>query len=880
MSDSLKYTNDELAILEKELKKNPSDFMCYVRLADAQLSLDKKQQAFSTYRAAKVICPNEPAILKIGAKILEALGKKEEAVDCWQKAINLAGSIKYEYEPVVRLSSLLYDSGKKEESLAWLKKLAAFSTENPEIFMKLAQVHLGLGNLSEAQSCLKEYKSKVGATRETFLLLGQAMLARGFYDGAVKNYSDAVKDFPQDPEMHLGLGKAWLGMNEKGIALKEYSEAARLAPENVQNLLELGKLQGDLGLTNDADTTFAKIEKSKQQNGEIFFELAKYFFNRSNDARGLKYLDTARSLSAFHPEILKLSCEIYTKLGKLNEALALYEKALASIGGNSDVCWCYDGIVHIADRLEDYTKKADAQKKLLSLKEPAAESWCDYGETLVKLEKFDDARDAFEKAAELDPTCLRAFQAPEIIQLGKAHAESEKLAKQGEDALEKRFYMTAVSKLEKALELNPDNPKWSKLLAKVYYKIGNFHKASKLLSFVRSYEPANLEISCQLAKCYEMSGDYQMAIELLTAATKTNPSDLKTFLMLLRLKRSQIRRSCITADIMESIAENIGTELDSISKESPVCLLAKGYAYYIFSFNTSFLAEGLNKAESCFKAVIQNFGENPEVCYALALCQRVRGNFPSAIDYMRSYVRLSTKADKTLCLARLLENSKNYDEALSCYRSLREQFPENGYYRRKFVEMTAFLQGETRKNQLNMLISECHRKSMTQPSDIWPIYEMALAQEMASQTENNLSKEWQKRSMISWHKAESHTELNQWVTENLVRCQLKNLSGIEKVKMANSLKKLCEKTIREAPDSAESYLAMARCYLTFNDLTNKDNALNYLMRAWFLDNSIIEISELLAETAKSLGKSDIVDVIGYNVILSEPEISNSVFKFL
>ena len=81
------------------------------------------------------------------------------------------------------------------------------------------------------------------------------------------------------------------------------------------------------------------------------------------------------------------------------------------------------------------------------------------------------------------------------------------------------------------------------------------------------------------------------------------------------------------------------------------------------------------------------------------------------------------------------------------------------------------------------------------------------------------------------------------------------------------------------PDYSGSYTAMARCLLAFNDLTNNDKALDYLEKAWFLDESSAETGEMLAETAKGLGKSVMVDVVGYNVILSEPELAGCIFKF-
>ena len=81
------------------------------------------------------------------------------------------------------------------------------------------------------------------------------------------------------------------------------------------------------------------------------------------------------------------------------------------------------------------------------------------------------------------------------------------------------------------------------------------------------------------------------------------------------------------------------------------------------------------------------------------------------------------------------------------------------------------------------------------------------------------------------------------------------------------------------PYYSGGYVAMAKCLLAFNDLTNNDKALDFLLRAWFIEQSSLKTGEMLAKTAKELGKSVIVDVVGYNVILSEPEVVNNIFKY-
>ena len=869
------YSQKDLNALELELKKNPDDSSSYVKLADCQLALDKKQQAFSTYRAAKMICPNDPIIMRMGAKVFEAMGKREEAVDCLQKALETGSEKVFDADTVSHLAELLYNSGKKDLALDWLKKLVKVSDEKPEILIRLAQIHLSIGNILESQKYLKSYKEKAGATREMYALIGETMLARGFYDGAVKNYSDAVENFDNDADMHLGLGKAWLGMNEPDIALKELSKAITLKPSNISILLELGKLQYSLGLFKQADETFDKIENSDLKNGECLLDIAKLFSEKNNYIKALKYLEKARVLSPFHSEILKLLGSICLKTKRYEQALEVFTSATEA---NHSAIWAYEGIIESSTALEQFNLKAEAQKNILSLKDSSADEWCDYGETLIRLGHFDMAQDAFEKASKIDPTCLRAYQAPEIIKLEKTRAEGEKLAKQGEEALEKRFYMTATEKLEKALALVPNYPAWSKLLAKISLKTANIEKASHLLSVVREDDPDNFETGYELAKTYEFLNNLNMSAELLTALTKDFPLELKAHLKLLKLKRCMLRGTRTTTDMLDSIIKNIESDLSNLRRESPVPMLVKGYAYYIFSYRSNFQIEALRKAELCFTDVIKSFGEISEANYALALVERMKGNFEKALDYMKTYVNLSPNQEKTAELAKMYENFCKYEEARKIYSSLRDEYPENGYYRKKYVETTANIQKKPGTNELIKFLSESHKSIQASHNSIWPIYETAIGQEFAFKR-GEAGNEWMKRSTLSWRKAESHPNFNYWVLWEMTRSLIENSQESEKKKLAASLKKLIDKNLREMPDSFGSYLTMGRYLSTFNDLTMKEKALDYFEKAYFLNNKSVEIGELVAKTAKDLGKSYIVDVVGYNVVLSEPEIANSIFKF-
>ncbi|EKD83640.1 MAG: hypothetical protein ACD_39C00551G0001, partial [uncultured bacterium] len=133
--------------------------------------------------------------------------------------------------------------------------------------------------------------------------------------------------------------------------------------------------------------------------------IARHFVDRNNLPRAVKYLEMAHELNPYHPEIQKTLGQTLARQKRHAEALAIFQQAVETYPNCE---WGHEGIITSADQTAAFVLKASSQKKLLEIKKSVAEDWCNYGETLIRLGRFDDAQDAFESAARLDPTCVRA----------------------------------------------------------------------------------------------------------------------------------------------------------------------------------------------------------------------------------------------------------------------------------------------------------------------------------------------------------------------------------------------------------------------------------------------------------------------------------------
>ncbi|HOY66517.1 MAG TPA: tetratricopeptide repeat protein [Candidatus Ozemobacteraceae bacterium] len=860
-------TPAELEALTAEVKRSPTSPDAYLRLGMAQLTAGKAERAFSTYRAGKAIAPDEIRIHRLGAKVFEALGRSDEALAALDAVIRLSRS--GDIEATLHAARLLHDSGRRQKALERLQTLREAAPRRPEILLRLAEIELSLGDAISAQNDLSAYRKQAGESREMFLLLGRAMMAQAFHDGAVRHYREALALYPEDFELRLGLGRAYLGTGERGQALLEFERALSAAPSNVEILLEMGRLYGDMGMTDKSEEMFERIRKQPARDGDVFLAMATHYRSRRQMAQARADLERARACSPHHPDVIRTLCEILESENDQGRALAEYEQFLEGLPGTS---WALQGVIRCARAQGEFARVAKAQKAVIEAGQATPDAWCDLGETLIRLGRFPEAEKAFETAARLDPTCVRAYQAPELIRIEKARSDGEKLVQQAREAVQKKFLLTAVERIERALELVPRETSWMRLLAEVCLRIGSFGRAADLLSKVRAAEPRDAWVSRQLARVYENEEKQTLAIELLNSALKDQPADVEAQITVLRLKRGQIKGDRFERDMLVSTLRSLQAELAPLGKASPVPAIVEGFAYYIFGYGTKSQDESLSRAAELFEEALYRDADNAWGHRGLSLVFRARGDVKKAAHHLQELVRQSSDPTLLHSLARLHENFQFYTEAGRCYASLKSLFPDNGLYRRRIIEMLAHQSESGGKNLLMEFLATAQESVKASQIDVWAAFDLATAQTIVTRRSPQRD-EWSRRALLSWNKAASMTDAPPWSRWGLMEAQLEFLKGADRLKALNQNLKACEKIAREHPDMAAAHAAVARCYLGFEDLAQTDRAAKHLETAVFLEPHSAEQLLLLAKTYRELGRSARVDAVRQAVILSEPELS-------
>jgi tetratricopeptide (TPR) repeat protein len=858
----------DLDRLAAAVKDRPGSAEPYVRLAEALFRAGKGERALSTYRAAQAVAPDDRRIDRLGAQLYDALGRRDEALELYERLLILDPS---DVQAGLESARLLHEAGRREDSLQRLQTLRAQAETHPEILVRLAEIELSLNDAKSAQADLSAYRRLVGNTLDMFLLMGQAMMVQKFFDGAVKLYREALEAFHDDTDLRLGLGRAFLALQDRGQALLEFERAFATAPQRVEILLEMGKLAGDMGMEDKAEDLFERIRAQYIRDGEIFLDMARYYRQRKDMVKAVAHLERARECSPHHPEIIRLLGDVLEGQQAFAKALAEYESFARE---HPEAHWALKGVVRCALALKKFDRAAEAQRSLLTKGSGSAEAWCEYGETLIRILDFDDAERAFEEAARLDPTCTRAYQAPELIKIEKARAQAADLVVQAQDALDKRFFLTAIERLERALDLVPREGDYMRRLAQVCLRTGERGKASDLLSRLRSIDPHDVDMGIQLARLYEWDGKPQLAIDLLGAVLRDQIEHFEGQLTLLRLKRGQVAGDRFGREVLAAVVQSIRLDTALVARTSILPKLLEGYAHLLFGVGSKFQAEALTKAESLFRETLQDHPQHIPALRGLATVYRATGDVRQAGEYLNEVVRAGTDPQALYALARLHENFQHFTEAHKCYSSLRNLFPDHGLYRRKVIEMLGQLSDASSKNELMNHIGVLQEQIAGCANPMWFLHDLAFTQALIARRTTQ-REEWARRSLLTWHKANSQPNPAPWIQWGLMETQLEFLRGTDRFQALTAQAKMCEKLVREHPDLPYAHAFLGVCYLGYQDLTQTERGLGHLETAFFLAPQAVDIALSIARAAREVGRPNEVDAVRHYMILLEPELTKT-----
>lgn len=196
----------------------------------------------------------------------------------------------------------------------------------------------------------------------------------------------------------------------------------------------------------------------------------------------------------------------------------------------------------------DLAEAADLYGQSLSLYDRNQEAWLELGNILSKLERTDEAEDAFLKCLEINNYSIKAFfslaelyehrqdieQAVSILQQALAIADIIKSSAKsmsrisfyiGEFELRLKRLTDARESFDRAIEMNPDDAELQKDIGDAYAEKGYYAESEQYYQAALKIAPGMAHVFNKLGIAYRRQQKYEKALELYEGARKHHPKD-------------------------------------------------------------------------------------------------------------------------------------------------------------------------------------------------------------------------------------------------------------------------------------------------------------------------------------------------------------------
>ncbi|MFE4122264.1 tetratricopeptide repeat protein [Priestia sp. YIM B13486] len=530
-----------------------------------------------------------------------------------------------------------------------------------------------LEKTDEAESYLKEGMKHLPSDMTIRGRLGDLYVANQRYEEAIALYKEGLK-IEEDALMYLGLSYAYLETGEHLTAVDTLTLIAQKFSSNSDVLLDAGSMLLDAAKEKNLDDQTIEFGFALYEEGIHFAQTAlaevleaytSYLEDTALLTRGIKFL-TAEHQE--HP----------------NEILYM----------------CYLGILY--EQAKQLTKSEKLYQQALRIKQDAL-PYYRLGEIYQSMNRITEAKEAFQKCLTLDKTfeaaCMKLAEMAceeqnrtaernwllQWIQLNPMEVNVEHAASLCET--EKEYEeLLEVLKSVKEIVL----PQWlADSQAHVYRLKGDISQAETYLEKALELDPQNPAIRHHQAKWLIMEHRYEEARTILTELLSENPEDYALFQTFMSSFPNGKKLSGLTTDLkkikmekhsksllFKNAAEALNEYADSIVEEQQGSIFKRSLAKFKAKAKTVTL---LGLTIELYELAIKTDPNNKEAVHAFAAFYEEKGLIEDSITVLKKSLHQSWDFDVAYHLANILvnihENEQAAHEALNLVQKLLEQQP-------------------------------------------------------------------------------------------------------------------------------------------------------------------------------------------------------------
>jgi tetratricopeptide (TPR) repeat protein len=461
-------------VLEKALKADPDDPAR--RIAVANFYLEKKKTEHARQLLMEGFASGDP-----GARLRLALSELYLKTNRPREAVDLL------------------ESGLKETQ-------PSETAERIRIHNALAKIYLDAREVETARACAQNVLQHDPTNLQALTTRGMALKSGGKADAAIRDFKQVLRRKPDFVQGYLQMADAYAMQRKTGMARRTLEAGLRVAPDNRELLMSAHRIclmqkdykQAEQHLL-DLVEKYPLVVDAQAMLGDFYLTLNDESAARREYSEII--LKSPRSALGY----VKLS-RLYMRQGRVENAATQLQKGLGVVEDDQPLAAELVTVWLSAERFDDALDLCDQR-----LKAHPEKAFSHYlkGKVFSRMKKYDAARKAFEKAAEIDPMWPEAGNSLAAVFL----LQDKKKA--------------AIDHFAETLARNPKNATATLALGRLYEERGETDKAidvyEKGVAKVPGFWSAANRLAFLLADRATSAETLDRALNIASAAYRMKP---------------------------------------------------------------------------------------------------------------------------------------------------------------------------------------------------------------------------------------------------------------------------------------------------------------------------------------------------------------------
>jgi tetratricopeptide (TPR) repeat protein len=454
-------TDQSIADLEQVLKKNPDDLRSLDALGQDYMRMGKLPEAAEAFARALKLDPKDPKVLNNYGRVLFRLNRTAEAEKVMAD-FRALGPQETRPRPNAGLFDFLNLSPERQfaKYLDNVKKTMVTNPDDPTLRMQLGKALLRQGKTEEAVAALRSVL-KLTSNPEILTACGKALFEFEQYAPARELLEPVLTANPGDTNLRLDLAIAEFHSGSAEEALKVL-DATPLEQRKGDYFLLLAEILDAMQKPQEAAAAFNRGFDAAPTRPDLYLEAALFLFKHNQNQRALHILEQATRTLPDSPALQLMLAMTYGMVQQYEDGVNVLTKIESRWPE-----WSLPYEVH-GISLETRSRSGQAIELLqtaisLGARDANAYYYLASAVSHARPDDVDAAQQAIEKALQLNP------EDPFIQSLA------------GKIAYRQKAYPVALEHLTAALRLWPDMIEAHETLAGVYRAMGERDKSAAAL---------------------------------------------------------------------------------------------------------------------------------------------------------------------------------------------------------------------------------------------------------------------------------------------------------------------------------------------------------------------------------------------------------------